>query len=244
MARNNGVAGRWPRRGIAFLILGEPALLRPVKHRRITELPRLLLSLWLTHRLRSTRASIHLLLPSIASIPFWSFLRSLWESTNLSSSSNPWQKIKRCTTHGNVWYEFFVKITFNHSRVVIDRLSFAKIQKKKREFKNSNNTCRCDKIEVCSFFDRCPIGESKGSRAERKKKKGTRIRDFYLQPRKGCGVVEEGGGRRGPRWGQDAFQSAVTRGCQRGASNRAFGESGAGTRLCLISASFAVINVA
>ena len=30
-----------------------------------------------------------------------------------------------------------------------------------------------------------------------KKKKGTRIRDFYLQPRKGCGVVEEGGGRRG-----------------------------------------------
>lgn len=132
MARNNGVAGRWPRRGIAFLILGEPALLRPVKHRRITELPRLLLSLWLTHRLRSTRASIHLLLPSIASIPFWSFLRSLWESTNLSSSSNPWQKIKRCTTHGNVWYEFFVKITFNHSRVVIDRLSFAKIQKKKR----------------------------------------------------------------------------------------------------------------
>lgn len=52
---------------------------------------------------------------------------------------------------------------------------------------------------------------------------------------------EEGGG---PRWGQDAFQSAVTRGCQRGASNRAFGESGAGTRLCLISASFAVINVA
>lgn len=97
MARNNGVAGRWPRRGIAFLILGEPALLRPVKHRRITELPRLLLSLWLTHRLRSTRASIHLLLPSIASIPFWSFLRSLWESTNLSSSSNPWQKIKRYT---------------------------------------------------------------------------------------------------------------------------------------------------
>lgn len=205
MARNNGVAGRWPRRGIAFLILGEPALLRPVKHRRITELPRLLLSLWLTHRLRSTRASIHLLLPSIASIPFWSFLRSLWESTNLSSSSNPWQKIKRCTTHGNVWYEFFVKITFNHSRVVIDRLSFAKIQKKrKREFKNSNNTCRCDKIEVCSFFDRCPIGESKGSRAERKKKK--RNADSRLLPA-AAKRLWSGGGRRRKEGGLDGART-------------------------------------
>lgn len=205
MARNNGVAGRWPRRGIAFLILGEPALLRPVKHRRITELPRLLLSLWLTHRLRSTRASIHLLLPSIASIPFWSFLRSLWESTNLSSSSNPWQKIKRYTTHGNVWYEFFVKITFNHSRVVIDRLSFAKIQKKrKREFKNSNNTCRCDKIEVCSFFDRCPIGESKGSRAERKKKK--RNADSRLLPA-AAKRLWSGGGRRRKEGGLDGART-------------------------------------
>lgn len=206
MARNNGVAGRWPRRGIAFLILGEPALLRPVKHRRITELPRLLLSLWLTHRLRSTRTSIHLLLPSIASIPFWSFLRSLWESTNLSSSSNPWQKIKRCTTHGNVWYEFFVKITFNHSRVVIDRLSFAKIQKKrKREFKNSNNTCRCDKIEVCSFFDRCPIGESKGSRAERKKKK-KRNADSRLLPA-AAKRLWSGGGRRRKEGGLDGART-------------------------------------
>lgn len=95
------------------------------------------------------------------------------------------------------------------------------------------------------LFDRCPIGESKGSRAERKKKK--KERGFATSTCSREKAVEwwrkeeEGGG---PRWGQDAFQSAVTRGCQRGASNRAFGESGAGTRLCLISASFAVINVA
>lgn len=119
-----------------------------------------------------------------------------------------------------------------------------RFKKKKREFKNSNNTCRCDKIEVCSFFDRCPIGESKGSRAERKKKKERGFATSTCSREKAVEwwrKEEEGGG---PRWGQDAFQSAVTRGCQRGASNRAFGESGAGTRLCLISASFAVINVA
>lgn len=119
-----------------------------------------------------------------------------------------------------------------------------RFKKKKKRIQKFQQHLQMWQNRGVQLFDRCPIGESKGSRAERKKKKGTRIRDFYLQPRKGCGVVEEGGGRRGPRWGQDAFQSAVTRGCQRGASNRAFGESGAGTRLCLISASFAVINVA
>lgn len=203
MARNNGVAGRWPRRGIAFLILGEPALLRPVKHRRITELPRLLLSLWLTHRLRSTRASIHLLLPSIASIPFWSFLRSLWESTNLSSSSNPWQKIKRCTTHGNVWYEFFVKITFNHSRVVIDRLSFAKIQKKKENSKIPTTPADVTKSRCAAFS--IAAQSVKVREAERNEKK-KRNADSRLLPA-AAKRLWSGGGRRRKEGGLDGART-------------------------------------
>lgn len=86
------------------------------------------------------------------------------------------------------------------------RPTFAKIQKKKkREFKNSNNTCRCDKIEACSFFDRCPIGESKGSRAERKKKK-KRNADSRLLPA-AAKMLWSGGGRRRKEGGLDGART-------------------------------------
>ena len=81
--------------------------------------------------------------------------------------------------------------------------------------------------------------------AERNEKKEKKNADSRLLPAAAKMSAEEGVGRGGEgklRWGQDAFQSAVTRGCQRGASNRAFGESGAGTRL-FVSASFIVTNV-
>lgn len=125
-----------------------------------------------------------------------------------------------------------------HYYIIVSRTKFPKFQKHLRIslflsflFKNNfspsclelSTTGVRDKIEACSFFNRRPIGESEGSRAERKKrkkKKKTRIRDFYRE-----------NGRRWRRGPGGAFQSAVTRCCQRASKACVWRESGAGTRL-------------
>lgn len=79
------------------------------------------------------------------------------------------------------------------------RPTFAKIQKKKRENSKIPTTpADVTKSRRAAFSIAAQsVKVREAERNEKKKKKGTRIRDFYLQPRKCCGVVEEGGGRRG-----------------------------------------------
>ena len=136
MARNNGAAGRWPRRGIAFLIALGPALLRPVKHRRIADscLDSYFLSDSPTDSrtrstcfsLRSPRSHSPLI---ISYDPFGNRIHHflfLLQSTSLAKKKK-----------GNVWYKCLKQFTFFVKIISIDH--FDKDSKRK-ESKNSNNT--------------------------------------------------------------------------------------------------------
>lgn len=98
---------------------------------------------------------------------------------------------------------------------------------------------------VSSFFNRCPIGESKGSRAERRKKKKEKERGFATSTcsrENGC----SGGGRRGSLDGARTLSKALSLAAVSAARRTVRLERvelalGSGRRS--ISASFIVINV-
>lgn len=79
-----------------------------------------------------------------------------------------------------------------------------RFKKKKREFKNSNNTCRCDKIEVCSFS--IAAQSVKVREAERNEKKKKRNADSRLLPA-AAKRLWSGGGRRRKEGGLDGART-------------------------------------
>lgn len=72
-----------------------------------------------------------------------------------------------------------------------------RFKKKKENSKIPTTPADVTKSRCAAFSIAAQSVKVREAEWNEKKKKGTRIRDFYLQPRKGCGVVEEGGGRRG-----------------------------------------------